>query len=328
MSNLETDTLAAVEFLSRKLVEHGVTSFCPTLVTQHPDNYPIILDKIKIGPIDGGATVLGVHLEGPFISKSKKGAHQKNFIQDVPVVSIDQIDNLYKNLTNTAIITMAPELDANNVIRDISSRGIVVSMGHSSTHLEASEKAFHNGAHLITHLFNAMPIFHHRDPGLLGLLTIDSDRQIYYGIIADGTHVHYSALRLAFQANKSGMVLVSDAISAAGLDHGIHMIGPETIEIKNKRAYIAGTDTLCGSIALLDECVRNMKQMVPHSSIVDVVQCATLHPARALNIQANKGTLQFGSDADFIILNDQLDVLATFVAGNRVYVSSDCRISF
>ncbi|KAH9395750.1 putative N-acetylglucosamine-6-phosphate deacetylase [Tyrophagus putrescentiae] len=142
-----------------------------------------------------------------------------------------------------------------------------------------------------------MPVFHHRDPGLLGLLTI------YYGIIADGIHTHYSALRLAYHANRTGMVLVSDAISACGLSTGIHMIGTQRVEIKDNRAYVAGTDTLCGAIALLDHCVKNLYHSVDGCSVVEAIDCATLHPARTLGIEDRKGTLNFGADADFVLLD-------------------------
>lgn len=309
----------AIKVVSTNLVRHGVTSYCPTIVTQAAENYPSLLAQIKRGPVNGGATILGTHIEGPFISAKKKGAHPEQYIYNKPIESVDQIDAVLPDLSNTSIITIAPELDVGGVIKEITRRGIQVSMGHSSATLEHSERGFQNGARLITHLFNAMPVFHHRDPGLLGLLTIDSDDQIYYGIIADGMHTHYSALRLAFRANKEGMILVSDAISAAGLEHGLHTIGAQTIEIKQNVAYIAGTETLCGSIALLDQCARNMLDTIPECTFVDVINCASLHPARALKIEDRKGALNYGGDADFVILNDHLDVLATFIGGDCLY---------
>lgn len=324
-SNLEIDIEDALRHVSTNLVKFGVTSFCPTLVTQPASNYPIILPKIKRGPIEGGASILGVHLEGPFISTKKKGAHLEENIQKKPLKSVEQMEKVYSDTSNVSIITIAPELDTNHVIRSLVKKGPVISMGHSNANLSESELAFQNGAKMITHLFNAMPLFHHRDPGLLGLLTVDSEQQIYYGIIADGNHTHYSALRLAFHANPKGMVLVSDAISATGLETGVHMIGPQKIEIKDNKAYILGTNTLCGSIALLDDCVRFMRKMV-NCTVVDVVECATLHPAQALSIQNRKGTLRFDSDADFIILDDDLFVQATFVAGKCVYVRDNCPI--
>lgn len=325
-SNAQVDMEKAIKVVSTGLVKHGVTSFCPTLVTQPASNYGVLLPRIKRGTIERGANVLGVHLEGPFISVEKKGAHPKEYIQTGPLQSIERIESIYTDLSNVSIITVAPELDSNNVIKQLAEKkSLIVSLGHSTANLSDSERAFRNGAKMITHLFNAMPLFHHRDPGLLGLLTLDNERQVYYGIIADGIHTHYSALRLAYHANRLGMVLVSDAISATGLESGIHMIGTQKIEIKENRAYVAGTDTLCGSIALLDDCVKYMRQMVGCPT-VEAIECATLHPAKALGIESHKGTLNYGADADFIILNDELDVLATFVAGKCVFVSDICQL--
>ncbi|XP_075676708.1 N-acetylglucosamine-6-phosphate deacetylase [Dermatophagoides pteronyssinus] len=321
-STPEIDINQALNVVGTNLVRYGVTSFCPTLITQPSSNYRMLLPRMKRGPIIGGANILGIHVEGPFINPEKKGAHPERYIQN-EINSIEQIEQYYHDLSNVSIMTIAPELDRNNVCKQLVCKGIVVSLGHSNACLDDSENAFRNGASMITHLFNAMPLFHHRDPGLLGLLTIDSERQMYYGIIADGIHTHYSALRLAFYANRTGMVLVSDAISAAGLETGLHKIGCEMIEIKNDHAYLAGTNTLCGSIATLDHCVRYLQSKVPDCSIVDAIECATLHPARVLGIEHRKGTLEFGADADFIILNDQLEILSTFVAGKCVFIDSE-----
>ena len=346
-SNPAVDMPTAIDVVSRNLVKHGVTAYCPTLVTQPAANYAVLLPQIRRGPVRGGATILGVHVEGPFISPEKKGAHPEEYIQKGELGSLERIQAVYSDLANVAIITVAPELDTTDVIRRLAeyrrpgeekektkktTGSIVVSLGHSTANLAESERAFANGARMITHLFNAMPVFHHRDPGLLGLLTVDSrplgpgHRQIYYGIIADGIHTHYSALRLAYHANRTGMVLVSDAISACGLSSGIHMIGTQRVEIKDNRAYVAGTDTLCGAIALLDHCVKNLYHSVDGCSVVEAIDCATLHPARTLGIEDRKGTLNFGADADFVLLDSQtLDVLATFVDGRLVFVNEEGR---
>lgn len=312
------DISHSIENVARNLVRFGVTSFCPTLISQSRKYYQETLRSIKRGPIRNGASVLGVHLEGPFINLKKKGAHDQAMIQN-EINSFEQIEQFYDDLSNVSIITLAPELDTNNVIDKLTKCDIVISLGHSNANLGVSEKAFESGAKMITHLFNAMPLFHHRDPGLLGLLTIESDRQVFYSIIADGIHTHYSALKLAFSANPRGMILVSDAVSAAGLQTGTHRIGSQIIEVENNtQAFLAGTNTLCGSIALLDHCVRYLHQKAS-CSVVEAIECATLHPAQVLDIANQKGSIDFGLDADFIILNDDLEVIATFVSGRCVH---------
>ncbi|XP_054156712.1 N-acetylglucosamine-6-phosphate deacetylase-like [Oppia nitens] len=324
-SNCDIDIEEAVHKTALGLVKHGVTAFCPTLVTQSRDSYHKILPQIKrtAGSKSYGSTNLGAHVEGPFISPSKKGAHPIDYIK--PIGSYANIQDMYKHMDNISIITLAPELDpSGEIVRQLVKSGITVSVGHSMATLEEGERGINAGATFITHLFNAMLPFHHRDPGLVGLLTSTGiTKQIYYGIIADGIHTHYAALKIAFKSNPKGMVLVSDAISAAGLGVGRHKLGIQDIEIKdNNKAFISGTDTLCGSIAALDYCVRHLRQ-VTGCSTVEAIECATLHAAQVMNMADRKGTLAFGADADFNILDDKLNVLATFISGQCVHKNDE-----
>lgn len=267
--------------MARGLVKSGVTSFCPTLVTSPNESYHSILPRIPT-TIDGGAGVLGVHVEGPFINPQKKGAHPEHCIQTIDNVRVspqckpqlnstnpcspflsqgmETLRRTYGSLDRIKIITLAPEKvpDA-GVIRELVNAGITVSLGHSMASLSDGERAVRHGATLITHLFNAMLPFHHRDPGLVGLLASDAIPQgqtVYFGIIADGVHTHPAALRIAYRTHSQGLILVTDAISALGLQDGVHHIGQLPLEVKQGKAFIAGTETLCGSIAPMDECVR------------------------------------------------------------------------
>ncbi|CAG2111430.1 unnamed protein product, partial [Medioppia subpectinata] len=319
-SNCDIDIKEAIHKTASGLVRHGVTAFCPTLVTQSEESYHKILPQIErtAGSKAFGATNLGAHVEGPFISRDKKGAHPLEYIKSID--SFETIKRTYKYLDNVSIITLAPELDpTGDYVRQLVDAGITVSVGHSTATLQEGERAINSGATFITHLFNAMLPFHHRDPGLVGLLTSSAlNKQVFYGIIADGIHTHYAALKIAFKSNPTGMVLVSDAISAAGLESGKHKIGVQEIEIKDKtKAFIAGTNTLCGSIAALDYCVKHLRQ-VTGCTTVEAIECATLHAAQVLGIEDRKGTLAFGADADFNVLDPALNVLATFISGTCV----------
>lgn len=165
-------------------------------------------------------------------------------------------------------------------------------------------------------LFNKFP----SSPGLVGLLASDAmpDRVPYYGIIADGVHTHPAALRIAYRTHPKGVVLVTDAISPMGLEEGVHRIGKMTVEIRNRQAYVLGTNTLCGSITPMDACVRFFKQATKCGTVF-ALEAATLHPALCMGIADQKGTLDFECDADFVLLDDDLTVLATFIAGECVY---------
>ncbi|XP_043468812.1 N-acetylglucosamine-6-phosphate deacetylase [Leptopilina heterotoma] len=308
--------------VAKNLLEHGVTAFCPTIVTSSKETYRKVLPKItRTNGGISGAAILGVHVEGPFISPRKKGAHEEILIRQFDQ-DFQSVLDIYGDLNNVCCVTLAPEIpNALSVIKELQRRNIMISVGHSIANLKEGEEAVKHGASFITHLFNAMLPFHHRDPGLVGLLTSDqipSGKIIYYGIIADGVHTHPAALRIAHRTHPQGLVLVTDAISALGLKDGIHKLGQLEIEVRHSRAYIAGTDTLCGSIANMSECVQFFKE-ASGCTIMEALQAATLHPARSLKIDSQKGVLNFGADADLIMLNDKLEVLSTWIAGECVF---------
>lgn len=322
-SQASEDVSTGVSFVAKKILEHGVTSFCPTLVTSPPAVYHKVLPQIKVH--DGGAHgagVLGFHLEGPFISMEKKGAHPEQFLRAFQSGGMEDLMEAYGSLDNVAMVTLAPELArSQSVVRELSQRGITVSLGHSVANLSQAEEAVQQGASFITHLFNAMLPFHHRDPGIVGLLTSDqipAGRTIYYGMIADGIHTNPAALRIAHRAHPSGLVLVTDAITAMGLPPGRHTLGQQVIEIQGPHAYVAGTKTLCGSIATMDMCVRHFKQ-ASGCSVEEALEAASLHPAQLLGISHKKGNLDYGSDADLVLLDDDLNVKATYISGEEVW---------
>ncbi|XP_043529457.1 N-acetylglucosamine-6-phosphate deacetylase [Frieseomelitta varia] len=313
--------------VAKRLLEFGVTSFCPTLVTSPSETYHKILPNIK--KTKGGrhgAAVLGVHLEGPFISSSKKGAHSENYIKQFEK-GFKSLTDMYGSLENVCLVTLAPELpNAQSVITELCKRNITVSLGHSVANLKEGEEAVKSGASFITHLFNAMLPFHHRDPGLVGLLTSDQvhpGKTIHYGIIADGIHTHPAALRIAHRTHPKGLVLVTDALSALGLQEGVYQLGQLKIEMRSGRAYIAGTNTLCGSTAEMSKCVRHFKE-VTGCSIVEALEAATLHPATTLGIEKTKGVLNYGADADIVMLNNDLELLSTWISGECVHCNYKC----
>lgn len=317
------EVAAGVRLVGKKILEHGVTSFCPTLVTSPPAVYHQVLPQITVqngGP--HGAGVLGVHVEGPFISLEKKGAHPEKFLQTFSSPGLSDLIRTYGSLDSISVVTLAPELaHSASVVRELSQRGITVSLGHSVADLSQAEDAVQHGASFITHLFNAMLPFHHRDPGIVGLLTSDRvppDRTVFYGMISDGIHTNPAALRIAHRAHPKGLVLVTDAITAMGLPPGRHTLGQQVIEIQGLHAYVAGTKTLSGSIATMDMCVRHFKH-ASGCSVEEALEAASLHPAQLLNISHRKGILEYGCDADLVMLDDDLNVRATYIFGEEVW---------
>lgn len=315
------DTKKGVDAVAKGLLSQGVTSFCPTLVTSAPDIYKQIIPLIeKTRGSKKGAGVLGVHVEGPFISKNKKGAHPEHLIKDFDG-GMKELEDTYGDLHNITLITLAPEKkQTKQVIEGLCNKGVTVSVGHSMANLEEGEAAVNSGAKFITHLFNAMLPFHHRDPHLVGLLTSDKleKKSIYYGIIADGIHTHPAALRIAHRVNPKGLVLVTDAIQAMGLPAGTYLLGEHKVVIEGMQSVVEGTNTLAGSIATMDYCVRHFVKETNCGSVF-ALEAASLHPAEMLGIADQKGTLKFGADADFVMLDEELNVLATYIAGECVY---------
>ncbi|KAM9394387.1 N-acetylglucosamine-6-phosphate deacetylase [Pholidichthys leucotaenia] len=317
------DLSTGISVVAKKILEHGVTSFCPTLVTSPPEVYHKVLPQVRVhngGP--HGAGVLGFHLEGPFISEEKRGAHPEKYLRTISSGGIQDLMEVYGSLDNVAMVTLAPELaNSQSVVRELCQRDITVSLGHSVANLSQAENAVQHGASFITHLFNAMLPFHHRDPGIVGLLTSDripEGRTVYYGMIADGIHTNPAALRIAHRAHPSGLVLVTDAITAMGLPPGRHTLGQQVIEIQGLHAYVAGTKTLSGSIATMDMCVRHFQQ-ASGCSVEEALEAASLHPAQLLGISHRKGKLDYGSDADLVLLDDALNVKATYISGEEVW---------
>ncbi len=177
---------------------------------------------------------------------------------------------------------------------------------------------------MITHLFNGMLVFHHRnDPGLVGLLTSKKlgNRPIFYGLISDGIHTHPTALRLAVQSHMKGLCVISDAITAMGLSDGTYSLAHTTMKVKGNRAVIAGTDTLCGASATIYHAVLNLIHLAG-CSVIEALEAASLHPAQVLGIEGTKGTLNFGADADFILVDkNTLELASTWIAGECVFHS-------
>lgn len=313
----------ALQKVGSGILSHGVTSYCPTIVTSPSKVFHQSLKHIKkqVGG-ESGAQVLGVHLEGPFISFEKKGAHNKDHLKELGNGMAD-IRTVYgDDLDDVSIVTLAPEIPGSeNVIKSLTDMRIQVSIGHSTSGFEEGKRAVKNGARLVTHLFNGMKAFHHRDPGLLGLFLEkgENENDIWFGIIADGVHTHPLAIKLAYKVNFPSLVLVTDAIRAMGFKDGIYRSGQQNMEVKGLRATVVGTDILIGSVVTMHKSILNMIEFTG-CSVVEALEAASLHPAMALGIHEQKGTLEVGSDADFVIINSKdLSIISTWIEGKCVF---------
>lgn len=259
-------------------------------------------------------------MEGGFLAPSRRGAHNANLFLVPDQTTAEEAygeDNLKCTIK---LITVAPELPGSLplVSRLREGYGTVVSLGHSAADYDTGIAALDAGATALTHLFNAMNPFHHRNPGLAGC--ISSPQSPYYSVIADGIHLHPATLTTAYRADPERCILITDSIELAGLPDGVypgHAQIPHPQRKTGDVVVIDGTDTLIGSCIGLDQCVRNLKRW-SGCTLAEAVRCVTENVAEMMG-ERERGKLEVGRNADFVVLGDDGEVLQTWVRGDKVY---------
>ncbi len=303
----------AVETISKALVETGVTSFLPTTKTMSPQRIYKAFDNIikaKNKDIEG-AKILGAHMEGPFINEKYKGAQNPKYIYKPSFEFIKDYTDIIK------IISYAPEVDTNfeftkKVKKDTN---IVLSIGHSDASYNIAKKAKNLGVTNITHLFNAMTPLNHRELGVVGL-SLTSD--MYCELIADKIHINKDLFQFVIDnKGKDKLVLITDCMRAGCMADGEYDLGGQTVYVKDNSARLA-SGNLAGSVLTLNKAVYNFKENT-NLNIYETINLASLNPAKSINIDNKKGSLEIGKDADIAIFNEKMDCLATIVEGKIVY---------
>ena len=310
---------AALEAVESLIAKHGVTSYCPTTVTASMDETLGSLGKLghfiermaSHGPANNGrARPLGVHLEGPFLSDSRRGVHPPAHL--LPP-SIEVFHQMWQAAVGrVSVLTIAPELPgALELIHEARRRGVVVSLGHSNADLCQAQRGISAGAHHATHTFNAMRRLEHRDAGLLGAIL--THKCMTADIIVDGIHVEPTVVDLFLrEKGVEGAVLITDATSATGMPEGTYRLGNFEVEVKNGQCTSHGK--LAGSVLTLDRAIRNVMDFAGWT-LQNSVRLATYNPARVLGVEKRKGIIASGADADFAILDAQGEVRNTIIGG-------------
>jgi N-acetylglucosamine-6-phosphate deacetylase len=299
--------------VAKSLPKYGVTAFLPTVISSSSEQYQKNLPRIrkKMGVSKEGAKILGIHLEGPFLNRAQSKAHNPAFVQ--PCSSPEK---MYGSLEGVKIVTLAPELaGSSEIIAFLHGKGIIASAGHTEATDQQLQEAKERGLRFVTHLYNAMPPFHHRNPAAVGYVLTRA--AIPYSVIADHAHLHPQALELAWRMHPEGLIVITDAMAALGLPPGSYSLGKREVEVKGERAVIKETEIIAGSVIGMDSAVRYLRSST-NCSIVEALEAATLKPAELLGIQKEKGTLQEGSDADFLFLDDDLFVQDCYIGGKTV----------
>lgn len=302
-----------LKHLSKSLLSEGTTSFLPTTMTQSNENIIQALQNIKNVHNDEyeGAEILGVHLEGPFISEEKIGAQNPKYVQQPNVEQLKTFQEQSGDLIK--IITFAPEKKgAKEMIESFPE--IIFSIGHSAATYEQAEQAVANGARHITHLYNGSSGFQHREPGVVGMaLTNDN---IHTELIVDGLHAHPASVKLAITAKgNEKFYLVTDAMRAKGKPDGVYDLGGQAVTVKDGEARIS-SGALAGSVLKMN---HGLKQLLEYSGkdLSELWRVTSLNQAIALKIDDSKGSIKEGKDADIVILDENFEVISTIKSGKR-----------
>ena len=307
------DALAAV---TRKVAEFGTTSLLATTITAGPDDTSRAAAGISLyitqqhAATESRAEVLGIHLEGPFISKTRRGVHPAEWIQSPSEALLQRFLEAAEG--KARLITIAPEvLGATPCIEAARKAGLVVSVGHTDANYEQTRFAIARGARSATHTYNAMRPFTHRDPGVIGAVL--TSPEIHAELIADGVHVEEGAMKLLLLAKgHERVILVSDGLSATGMPDGKYLLGGMEVIVTNGVCRNAA-GILAGSTLTLDRALRNIANLgVP---LTDTVRMLTLNPASLLGIEFKKGSLRTGADADVVLLDESMHVSYVWARG-------------
>jgi len=308
-------TETSLSSIGKFLGKHGVGAYLATTVTAPIESTLKSLEGIaKLMSNDlGGARPLGIHIEGPFLSPHKKGAHPANLLLTPTIELFDQMWQAAEG--KIRLMTIAPELpNAEEVIAHAVKLGVRVSMGHSDANSEAAKRGLYAGATTATHTFNAMRRFDHRDPGLLG--EVLANDALFAELICDGLHVHPAAVEVFWKAKgPERAILITDAMSATGMPDGNYKLGELDVRVKDGKCII-GEDTLAGSTLTLDRAVRNFAEFTG-ADLGAVTALASRNPARMAGFDKEIGALEPGRSADIAVLSDKKEVVETILRGQR-----------
>lgn len=302
-----------LKHLSKSLLSEGTTSFLPTTMTQSNENIVKALQNIKnVYKSDHeGAEILGIHLEGPFISEEKIGAQNPKFVQQPNVQQLKTFQEQSGNLIK--VITFAPEKEGAKAMIE-SFPEIIFSIGHSAATYEQAEQAVMDGARHITHLYNGSSGFLHREPGVVGMALTNDD--VHTELIVDGLHAHPASVKLAITAKgNEKFYLITDAMRAKGKPDGVYDLGGQAVTVKDGEARIS-SGALAGSVLRMN---HGLKHLLEYSGrdLSELWRVTSLNQAIALKVDDSKGSIKEGKDADIVILDEHFEVISTIKSGKR-----------
>jgi N-acetylglucosamine-6-phosphate deacetylase len=292
---------------------HGTTRSVLSLVTASIDE---LVDRVGViaDLTDSDPTILGSHLEGPFLDVGHQGAHDPELLSAPDAASVERLIAAARGTLRQ--VTLAPELPGGmDALRQFVDAGVIVAVGHTNTDFAGAREAFDAGASILTHAFNAMNGIHHRAPGPVVAAT--ATESVTLEIINDGVHVHPEVVRLAFAAAPGRIALITDAMAAAGSDDGIYQLGSLSVTVTDGVARLTDGNSIAGSTLTLDDALRRAVHDVG-LDLADAVTALTTTPARAIGRADDLGQLSPGFAADAVLLDNDLRVVSVWAAGMPV----------
>ncbi len=308
-------SVAGLEEIAAYQVRNGVTGFVATTLAAPLPGIRDAVAGVRAAlskPLP--SEILGLHLEGPFLSFEKKGAQNPEFIRPIDRDALDAVVEVCGGLRT--MITVAPEIGDNlSFIPALREAGLLVSIGHSAAAYEMAMASVERGVSHATHLYNAMSGFLPREPGVVGAV-LDSDG-VTAELIADGIHVHPAALRMAIRKKGIGRIcLITDSLNAAGLGEGEYRVGGLEVVVGNGQARLKESGALAGSVLTLSRAVRNTIEWTG-ISVSEAVNMASLNPARVLGLDGQVGSIDLGKLANLAVFDGDFNVVATILRGRR-----------
>ncbi|NMB02335.1 MAG: N-acetylglucosamine-6-phosphate deacetylase [Firmicutes bacterium] len=308
-------TTAAMDTMARFLAKHGTVAFLPSTVTAVEDKTRQVCELVaNYGGVSDGAQVLGIHLEGPYINETYKGAQYGPAIRQASLSELEELHSILGD--KLRLVTLAPEVPGSlEAITWLKERGITVSIGHSDATYEQAIEGFKQGITHVTHTYNGMRGLHHREPGVLGAVLATPG--LWTELIADLVHVHPGAIRVLLRAvGEEHIVLVTDAVQATGLPDGEYVLGDNRIFVQDGAARLA-EGNLAGSTLTMLQAVRNMIEHIG-VDLVSAFRMASANPAKTIGLEG-RGWIREGNQADFVILTPEFEVQKTIIGGKVVY---------
>lgn len=305
----EEPSVATLEIMHKTNLKSGTTSFLPTFITASDEGMKKAVTMMRNYLAKYSNQALGLHFEGPYISKVKKGTHPEHFIRDLDA---EMKQFLLDNADVIRKITIACENSAVDAVNDLTNKGIVVSAGHSNADFKTANKAFANGITFATHLYNAMsPISSGRELGVVG--AVFANDSVYAGIIVDGVHCDFENVKIAKKIKKDKLCIVTDAVAAAGSEITQFEFVGKTIYVQNGLC-VDKNGTLSGASITMIESIKNAVNKVG-ITLDEALRMCNLYPAQAIGVDDKLGSIDVSKIANLAIFNNSFKVVATVVNG-------------